>query len=283
MRIIATVAALLSIVPSFAYTNREVETIQYEGRESCDDEERVDHLKYVKVHYTGTISEYSKTGERGKEFDCSLDRFTTLDFQVGTGQGLPGMDHGLIGLCKDAKATITVPPQYGYGAKGSEDFDIPPGATLQYEVFIEDVKSEIEEHGNLFISMDYDGSGDLTKEEVLEYMEKQIGRKTLPEGFWEGQDKDGDGFISWDEFTGPKGTEKPITAINMFERIDVDSDGYISREELETFAMRVHGLKLKSEVWNREDRNGDGRISWEEFTGQKGRTYPTTRKNKEIA
>lgn len=183
------------------------------------------------------------------------------------------MDRGLLGLCNNTKATITVPPEYGYGDKGFDDFNIPPGATLHFDVEIVDVQSEIEE-GNLFLAMDDDKSGDLSKEEVLDYMEEKLGRRSLPPGFWESQDTDGDGYISWDEFTGPKGDEKPLTAIDMFERIDEDNSGYITREELADFAMRVHKMELKDEVWRREDKNEDGKISWDEFTGGKGRHKP---------
>lgn len=32
---------------------------------------------------------------------------------------------------------------------------------------------------------------------------------TMPDGLWEDEDKDKDGFVSWEEFTGPKGSSPP--------------------------------------------------------------------------
>jgi hypothetical protein len=32
-----------------------------------------------------------------------------------------------------------------------------------------------------------------------------MGKDELPEGLWENEDKDQDGFVSWEEFGGPKG------------------------------------------------------------------------------
>ena len=35
------------------------------------------------------------------------------------------------------------------------------------------------------------------------------GKTELPAGMWEHEDKNGDGFISWAEFGGPKGEQEP--------------------------------------------------------------------------
>ena len=32
-----------------------------------------------------------------------------------------------------------------------------------------------------------------------------MGQDEVPPELWENEDKDGDGFISWEEFSGPKG------------------------------------------------------------------------------
>jgi eukaryotic-like serine/threonine-protein kinase len=62
-------------------------------------------------------------------------------------------------------------------------------------------------------------------------------------------DKNGDGKISRDEFTGPEW---------LFERIDVDKDDVITREEVAKFRNRFNAM----------DKNGDGKISRDEFTGR---------------
>lgn len=58
---------------------------------------------------------------------------------------------------------------------------------------------------NVFKQIDEagDSDGKLSVEEITKYFEGM--GKELPEGLMESEDKDGDGFVSWDEFTGPKG------------------------------------------------------------------------------
>ena len=56
--------------------------------------------------------------------------------------------------------------------------------------------------------LDVDEDAKLTKEEVLAFFKKQ-GRDELPEGLWEKEDKNEDGVISWEEFSGPKGKTAP--------------------------------------------------------------------------
>ena len=45
---------------------------------------------------------------------------------------IPGMERALVGLCVGASAIAVVPPELGYGAKGSGG--IPGGATLNFEM-----------------------------------------------------------------------------------------------------------------------------------------------------
>ena len=61
---------------------------------------------------------------------------------------------------------------------------------------------------NIFKDLDGDEDGKLSKEEVLAFFKKQ-GRDELPEGLWEKEDKNEDGVISWEEFSGPKGKTAP--------------------------------------------------------------------------
>jgi len=178
----------------------------YEGPKECEDAEKVKAGDYLKMHYTGTIDESSETGEKGVKFDSSRDRDETFDFKIGQGMVIKGWDEGLIGLCKGAKATLVIPPEMGYGDSGAGG-TIPGGATLNFDVEVVDISDEEPEQPNLFEQLDTDGDGKLSKEEVEAFFVKQGG--TTPDGLWRDEDKNGDGFVSWEEFSGPKGKSPP--------------------------------------------------------------------------
>merc|ERR1711865_1088642 len=151
------------------------------------------------MHYTGTIDASSKTGTPGKQFDSSRGR-GVFDTKIGVGQVIPGWDQGLIGLCKGAKATLVIPPAMGYGEKGAGK-DIPGGATLNFDVEVVSISDKGPEEPNIFNDLDENKDGKLASEEILAFFKKQ-GQETLPDGLWESEDKDKDGFVSWEEFSG---------------------------------------------------------------------------------
>ncbi len=86
--------------------------------------------KLVAVHYTGWLYE---NGGKGKKFDSSRDRAEPFDFPLGAGQVIQGWDEGVAGMKVGGKRTLIIPPQAGYGDNGA-GADIPPGATLIFEV-----------------------------------------------------------------------------------------------------------------------------------------------------
>ncbi len=80
----------------------------------------------VTVHYTGQL-------ENGELFDSSHTRGEPIQFTLGVGQVITGWDEG-IGLMKEGgKATLTIPPELGYGERGAGGV-IPPNATLIFDV-----------------------------------------------------------------------------------------------------------------------------------------------------
>jgi len=184
----------------------KLEVEVYEGPKECDASNLVQSGKYLQMHYTGTIDETSKAGTPGKQFDSSRDSGSTFDFKIGGGQVIQGWDEGLVGLCVGAKAILVIPPDMGYGEDGAGD-DIPGGSTLRFDVEVVGVSDEGPPEKNIFTDLDADSDGKLTKDEVLAYF-KNEGQEEIPEGLWDSEDKDGDGFISWEEFSGPKGGPK---------------------------------------------------------------------------
>jgi peptidylprolyl isomerase len=84
----------------------------------------------VSVNYTGWLF---VDGKKGKKFDSSLDRGEPFSFTLGQGQVIKGWDEGLATMHVGGKRTLIIPPDLGYGARGAGG-DIPPGATLMFEV-----------------------------------------------------------------------------------------------------------------------------------------------------
>jgi FKBP-type peptidyl-prolyl cis-trans isomerase len=80
----------------------------------------------VSVNYTGLLSS-------GLKFDSSLDRGQPIKFPLGTGRVIKGWDEGIAKLRVGEQATLIIPPELGYGAKGAGGV-IPPDATLIFIV-----------------------------------------------------------------------------------------------------------------------------------------------------
>mmetsp|Transcript_52277 Transcript_52277/g.111090 ORF Transcript_52277/g.111090 Transcript_52277/m.111090 type:complete len:241 (-) Transcript_52277:405-1127(-) len=213
--------------PASAATELEIEV--YAGPTECDDADAVSDGNQLSMHYTGTIDESSATGTPGEKFDSSLDRGQTFDFAVGEGQVIKGWDQGLVGLCLGAKANLVIPPELGYGDAGAGGGVIPGGATLRFDVEVvaidgrtaepefdaEAMSDEAAEEQmrmpeeDLFSEIDKDGDGKLNDTEVTAYFDEKW-KGNIPHELWEKEDTDKDGFISWEEFTGPKGA-RPVT------------------------------------------------------------------------
>ena len=90
----------------------------------------------VTVNYTGWLF---VDGKKGKKFDSSLDRGQPISFTLGQGQVIKGWDEGLATMHVGGKRTLIIPPDLGYGASGAGG-DIPPGATLMFDIDLLGVK-----------------------------------------------------------------------------------------------------------------------------------------------
>jgi FKBP-type peptidyl-prolyl cis-trans isomerase len=87
----------------------------------------------VTVHYTGWLWDESKSDRKGRKFDSSRDRNEPFEFRLGGGQVIRGWDEGVAGMKVGGKRTLTIPPAFGYGARGAGGV-IPPDATLIFDV-----------------------------------------------------------------------------------------------------------------------------------------------------
>ena len=82
-------------------------------------------LDRVRVHYRGTFPD-------GKEFDSSYARNEPADFPLN--RVIKCWTTGVQRMKVGGKAKLTCPSSTAYGEKGAGDGEIPPNATLVFEV-----------------------------------------------------------------------------------------------------------------------------------------------------
>lgn len=87
----------------------------------------------VVAHYLGCLSD-------GTKFDASHDRGEPISFVLGRGSVIQGWDEGLTGMQPGEVRYLRIPPELGYGARGTPDGPIPPNSTLLFEVQMVDVR-----------------------------------------------------------------------------------------------------------------------------------------------
>jgi FKBP-type peptidyl-prolyl cis-trans isomerase FkpA len=84
----------------------------------------------VEVNYRGTLT-------NGKEFDSSYKRKQSIQFPLSG--VIPCWTEGVQKMKVGGKAQLVCPPELAYGARGAGR-DVPPNATLIFEVELLDVK-----------------------------------------------------------------------------------------------------------------------------------------------
>jgi len=192
-------AACLSVAIAVDFNIENVVTKECEVKSKKGD--------MLSMHYTGTLDD-------GTKFDSSRDRGEAFTFQLGVGQVIKGWDQGLLDMCPGDQRKLTIPSDLAYGSSGAGDV-IPPDATLHFDVELVQI-GDAPPHVNVFKAIDSNSDDKLSKEEVLNYIQEQIPAEEMQEGqdpakiteeIFHHEDKDRDGHISHDEFSGPKHDE----------------------------------------------------------------------------
>jgi FKBP-type peptidyl-prolyl cis-trans isomerase len=81
----------------------------------------------ARLYYEGKL-------ENGKVFDSTGKTGTPKPMTIGTGQLIKGWEEGLPGMRVGETRKLIIPPAMGYGDAGAGKGQIPPNATLIFEV-----------------------------------------------------------------------------------------------------------------------------------------------------
>lgn len=215
--LVATGAAFANIQQTESGLGIEYVSLN-QNPETCTPEaRRAKRSDLLTMHYTGTLTD-------GTKFDSSLDRSEPFQFQIGIGQVIKGWDEGVMGMCIGEERKLVVPPELGYGDAGAGEV-IPGGATLHFEVKLLDI-ADGPAPQNVFKDIDSNRDMQVSREELNAYLNNQIEsmkqnggpdsenvdellqqQDKLIEEIFTHDDKDKDGFISHEEFSGPKHDE----------------------------------------------------------------------------
>ncbi len=83
----------------------------------------------VRIHYTGTLDD-------GSTFDSSEGR-DPLQFEVGSGQIIPGLDKELPGMAVGHKKTVNIPAAEAYGEANPQMQQAIPRAQIPADIPLE--------------------------------------------------------------------------------------------------------------------------------------------------
>ena len=83
----------------------------------------------VRIHYTGTLND-------GSTFDSSEGR-DPLQFEVGSGQIIPGLDKELPGMAVGERKTVNIPAAEAYGEMNPQMQQVIPRAQIPANIPLE--------------------------------------------------------------------------------------------------------------------------------------------------
>lgn len=89
----------------------------------------------VRIHYEGFLTD-------GSKFDSSYDRKETLEFEVGKGRVIQGLDEAISKFKKGSTGWILIPSKFAYGPMeiDEEGTYIPANSVLAFSIKVVDIK-----------------------------------------------------------------------------------------------------------------------------------------------
>ena len=174
----------------------------------------------VLVHYTGTLEDGTKMDKREI-------------FQVGTKgtdprRAIKGIEEAVLDMCIGEKRRLIVPPELSRresdytldkksGYSGIDCLDnnclIPGGSTLYYNIELIGAKDPQADNPLEFKKIDTNGDSNLSKEELFIFLKKYAEYEDIVDivdivgAIFSSKDKDKNGYISNEEFSGSKHDE----------------------------------------------------------------------------
>lgn len=88
----------------------------------------------ITVNYTGTLQD-------GSVFDTSVGE-APISFTVGSGEIIPGVDQGVVGMQPGGKRILVIPPSLGYGPQNYGP--IPGNSTIMFEIEVVSVQPAVQ-------------------------------------------------------------------------------------------------------------------------------------------
>ncbi|GAA2235429.1 FKBP-type peptidyl-prolyl cis-trans isomerase [Rarobacter faecitabidus] len=76
----------------------------------------------------------------GGIFDSSFRRGQSIDFPIGVGMVIKGWDESLVGKKVGSRVLVSIPPEFGYGARGVPQAGIGGDDTLVFVVDLLGIK-----------------------------------------------------------------------------------------------------------------------------------------------